>query len=152
MHFCCKYMQNSFPSIKIILSRWLSFMIQFRIITGYYLVVVVWKVLEVMPGIGAGSDLLISLMETLNLFQLIGLITLVLLMRNWIGLFLNENHLIRSWDHLSLPNCVEAITLPFLLKLPQRRLESLYFILSSKVALYLHKSNIQNCMEYCYCV
>ena len=40
------------------------------------------------------KSLLISLLEKLNLFRLIGFITLVLLMWKWMGLFLIKNHLL----------------------------------------------------------
>ena len=43
----------------------------------------------------AGSDLLISMLENLSWFSLTGLITLVLLMWKWVGLFLRKNHLLR---------------------------------------------------------
>ena len=46
---------------------------------------------------GAGSGLLISMLEKLNRFLLTGLITLVLLMWKWMGLFLRKNHLLRCW-------------------------------------------------------
>ena len=39
--------------------------------------------------------LLISMLEKLNLFCLMGLITLVLLIWRWMGLFLTKNHLLR---------------------------------------------------------
>ena len=42
---------------------------------------------------GAGRGLLISMLEKLDWFHLTSLITLVLLMLNWMGLFLWKNHL-----------------------------------------------------------
>ena len=45
---------------------------------------------------GAGCGLLISILENYS-FRLTGLITLVLLMWKWIGLFLRKNHLFRCW-------------------------------------------------------
>ena len=42
--------------------------------------------------IGSGSGFLISMLEKLNWFSLPGLITLVLLVRKWMGLFLRKNH------------------------------------------------------------
>ena len=44
---------------------------------------------------GAGSGLLISRLEKINLFCLTVLITLVLLMGKWMGLFLEKNNLLR---------------------------------------------------------
>ena len=41
---------------------------------------------------GAGSGSLISILEKLNWIYLTGLITLVLLMWKWMGLFLRKNH------------------------------------------------------------
>ena len=46
---------------------------------------------------GARSGLLISVLENLNWFRLTGLITLLLLMSKWMGLFLRKNHLLRCW-------------------------------------------------------
>ena len=45
----------------------------------------------------AGSSLLISLLEKLNLFCVTSLITLVLLMWKWMGLFLKKNHVLKSF-------------------------------------------------------
>ena len=49
--------------------------------------------------------------------------TLVLLMWKWMGLFLRKNHSFRCCGWLSLPNWIEAHTLPLLLKLFPRKLE-----------------------------
>ena len=46
---------------------------------------------------GAGSGLLILMLEKLNLFCLTGLITLELLLWKWLGLFSKENHLFWFW-------------------------------------------------------
>ena len=43
------------------------------------------------------GDLLISMLENLNWFRLTSLKTWVLLMWEWLGLFLRENHLLRCW-------------------------------------------------------
>ena len=45
----------------------------------------------------AGSGLLVSVLEILNLFCLTSLIALVLLMWKWIGLLLRKNCLLRCW-------------------------------------------------------
>ena len=71
----------------------------------------------------AGSGLLISMLEKLNWFDLASLITLVLLMWKWMGLFLRKKHLLRWWDWLSLLNWIGALTLCLLLKLPPRKLK-----------------------------
>ena len=39
------------------------------------------------------------------------------------GLFLRKNHLLRRWGWLSILNCIEALKLSLLLKLPPRKLE-----------------------------
>ena len=52
-----------------------------------------------------------------------GLITLVLLIWKWIGLFLSKNHLLRCWGFHSFLNWVAALVLSLLLKLPPRKLE-----------------------------
>ena len=41
------------------------------------------------------SDLLISILRKLSWFGMAGLITMVLLIRKWMGLFLRKNHLLR---------------------------------------------------------
>ena len=76
--------------------------------------------------IGAGSGSLISMLEKLNWFYLTSLVTLVLLMWKWLGLFLRKKYLLRYW--LSLLNWIQALTLFLLLKLPPRQLE-LWFTL-----------------------
>ena len=43
------------------------------------------------------SALLISMLGKLNWFCLTGLITMVLLMKKWVGLFLRKNHPLRCW-------------------------------------------------------
>ena len=53
---------------------------------------------------GAGSGLLISMLEKLNCFFLAGLITLVLLMWKWMGLLLRKNHILRCWGWPSVLN------------------------------------------------
>ena len=46
---------------------------------------------------GVRSGLLISMLEKRSWFRLTGLITMVLLMRKWMGLFLSKNHLLGCW-------------------------------------------------------
>ena len=63
------------------------------------------------------------MLEKLNCFHLTGLITPVLLMWKWMGLFLRNGHLLRCWGWLSFLNWIGALTLSLLLKLPPRKLE-----------------------------
>ena len=120
--------------------------------------------------IGAESGLLISMLEERNLFCLTHLITLVLLMLKWIGLFLRKKHLSRCWDWLSLLNLTETFTLSPLIKLSLKKLEPWFVLcffllrllktvskkigalicsmfLSPEIAMYLYKSTIQPCMD-----
>ena len=46
---------------------------------------------------GVRSGLLISMLGKLSWFPFTGLITMVLLMGKWVGLFLRKNHLLRCW-------------------------------------------------------
>ena len=70
-------------------------------------------------------------------------------------LFLRKNHLLRcwDWDWVSLLNWIWALTLSLLLKLPPRKLEPFLWtsmkFLSPEVAVYLYKSTIHPCIEYC---
>ena len=101
---------------------------------------------------GAKSDLLISMLGKFNWFCLISLITLVLLMWKWMGVFLRKNHVLRCWVWPCLLNWIGALALSLLLKLFPRKLEPkflLWSFFSPEVALYLYKSTIRPCMEYC---
>ena len=60
---------------------------------------------------GARSGLLFSLLGKLNWFHLTCLITLVLLMWEWMGVFLRKNHLWRCWGWPSLLNWTGGLTL-----------------------------------------
>ena len=79
---------------------------------------------------GAKTGLLISMLEKHNWFYLTVLITLVLLMWKWMGLFWRENHLLRYWGCLSVLNWIGALTLSISLNMPPRKLEP-WFVLSS---------------------
>ena len=72
---------------------------------------------------GVKSGLLISMLGKLNLFCLTGLITMVLLMWNWMGLFLSKTYLLRYWGWPSLLNWIGTLTLSLMQKLPPRKLE-----------------------------
>ena len=68
------------------------------------------------------------------------------------GLFLRKNHLLRCWGFLSLLNWIGALALSLLLKLVPAKIAALISsmkFLSPEVALYLYKSTICPCMEYC---
>ena len=70
------------------------------------------------------------MLEKLNWFNLTGLITLVLLIWKWMGLFLRKNHLLKCWGWLSLQNWIRVLTLSLLLKVLPRKLER-WFVLWS---------------------
>ena len=72
---------------------------------------------------GTRSGLSISMLGKLSWFHLTGLITMVLLMWKWMGLFLRKNHFLRCWGWLCLLNWIRALTFSLLLKLPRRKLE-----------------------------
>ena len=86
----------------------------------------------------------------LNWFYLTALLTLLLLMWKWPGLFLRKNCLLRCWGWLSLLNWIWALILCLLLKLPPRKLICSIKFLSPELVLYPYKSTIQPCMEYCW--
>ena len=94
---------------------------------------------------GAGSGLLISMLEKLKWFHLASLIILVLLMWKWMGLFLRKYNLLKCWGELALLICIGALTLSLLLKLPPIKLEPWFN--APEVALYLYKFTIWSCME-----
>ena len=103
--------------------------------------------------IGAEKGLLILIMGKLNWFRLTVLITLVLLMWKWMGLFLRKNHLLRFWGWLSLLNWIGAPYIISTAKTATKKVGALIRsmkFLSPEVALYLYKSTIHPCMEYCY--
>ena len=73
---------------------------------------------------GAERCVLISMLENLSLFHLIGLITQVIWMWKWMGLFSREHNLLRRWDCLSFLNWIGALMSSLLLKLRRRKVES----------------------------
>ena len=77
----------------------------------------------------ASMELLISMLEKVSWFCLTSLITLVLLMWKWMGLFLRKNHLLKCWCW-ALLNWTGDLTLSLLFKLPPRKLEP-WFVLWS---------------------
>ena len=67
---------------------------------------------------GLGQEVvLILILEKLNSFRLTGLITLVIMMWKWMGLFLRKNQILRCCGWFYLPNWIGAITLSLLLEL-----------------------------------
>ena len=70
---------------------------------------------------GVRSGLLISMIEKLSWFRLTSLITMVLLMWKWMGLFMRKNRLLRWWGWPSVLNWIGALTLSVLLKLPVQK-------------------------------
>ena len=80
------------------------------------------------------------------------LITMVLLMWKWMALFLRENHLLRCWCWPSLLNWIGSSYIISIAKTASKKIgaiiRSMKF-LSLAVALYLYKSTIRVCMEYC---
>ena len=63
------------------------------------------------------------------------------------GLFLRKSHLLRCWGWPSLLNWIGVLTLSLLLKI--RALIWPMKFLSPEAALYLYKTTIHPCMEYC---
>ena len=78
--------------------------------------------------------------------------SMVLLMWKWMGLFLRKNHLLRCWGWPSLLNCIGAYIIS-IAKTASKKIgvliRSMKF-LSPEIALYLYKSTICPCMEYCF--
>ena len=110
--------------------------------------------------IGAGSGLMISMLEKLNWFHVIGLKTFVLLMWKWMDLLSRKNHLLWCWGWLSLSNWVGALILSLLCsniisiaKTASKKIWALICsvkFLSREAALYLYKSNIFRCYRDVY--
>ena len=78
----------------------------------------------------AGSGLLISMLEKIKWFCLTSIITLVLLIWKWMGLFLRKNHILGCWGWFSSLNWIGALTLSLFLKASPRKLEP-WFVLWS---------------------
>ena len=85
----------------------------------------------------------------LNWFCVTDLITLVLLMWKWMGLFLSKNHLLRCWCWLSLLNWIGALIIISIAQTSSKKVGALIHsmtFLSPGAALYLYKSTIR---PYC---
>ena len=68
------------------------------------------------------------------------------------GLLLKKNHILRSWDCLSLLNWIGVLALSQWQKNAPKKTGIFIWSrksLFSEIVLYLYKSNIQLCMEYC---
>ena len=65
------------------------------------------------------------------------------------GLFLKKNHLLRCWGCLSLLNLIGAQSIAKTASKKMGALIRTMKFLSPEVALYLYKSTIRPCMEYC---
>ena len=101
---------------------------------------------------GVRKGLLISILGKLSWFHLTSLITLVLLMWKWMGLFLKKKHLLRCWDwtwiNLDWGSYIISIAKTSSMKIGAL-ICSMKF-LSLEVALYLYKSTTRPCMKYHY--
>ena len=99
---------------------------------------------------GARSGLLISMLGKLNEFHLTSIITLVLLMRKWMRLFLRKSHLLQCLGLPSLLNWTGALKLSLLLKTAYKKIGALIHsmkFLSPEVVMYHCKSTICPSME-----
>ena len=65
------------------------------------------------------------MLEKLNWFHLTGLITLVLSISKWVGLFLRKNHLLRCWGYLSLLKWIGSIDIISITKTAFKKIEVL---------------------------
>ena len=103
---------------------------------------------------GAGSGLLISLLEKLNWFRLNGLVTRAIdMIMN--GFLLEENSSFKMlgltfFSKLDLGTSIISIAKSAYKKIGAL-IRSMKF-LSPEVALFLYRSTIRSCMEYCSCV
>ena len=88
-----------------------------------------------------------------QLFFFTGLITIVLLMWKWTGLFLKKNHLFKMLGLTFSSKLEWGSYIISIAKTPSKKIGALIYsmkFLSSEVALYLSKSMVHPCMEYCY--
>ena len=100
---------------------------------------------------GAGSSLFISILQKHNWFCLTGLITMVLLMWNWMDLFLRKIHLKMLGLTFSSKSGWGSYIIS-IAKAATKKIGSLFLSMkffSPEVGLYLYSSTIRPCMEYC---
>ena len=95
-----------------------------------------------------GNVLLISVLEKIHWFHLIGVITLVLLLWKWMGLLLRKNHLLGAGltfsSKLDWGCCIISIA-----KTAKKWIFDSFYEVSEEVVLYLYKFTIQLNIEYC---
>ena len=99
---------------------------------------------------GARNSLLISMFGKLNWFRLTNLITLVQLIWRWMGLFLRKNNILRCWGDLFLSWM--SFYIISIAKTASKKIRAIIRSMnffSPEVVLYLYKSIIHPCMEYC---
>ena len=99
----------------------------------------------------ARSGMLISVLGKLTWFCLTSLITLVRLMWKWMGLFFRKNHF-KMLGLTFLSNLDWGSYIISIDKTTTKKIGALICsmkFLSPEVALYLFKSTICSCMEYC---
>ena len=123
LHFSCYKLMTFLMMLSVILLSMLTILL-FILICGNNLnwllnLNLIFKTLWT----GVRSGLLISMLGKLSWFRLTSLITMVLLMQKWMGLFLRKNHHLMCWVWPSLLNWIKVLTLSLLLKLPPRKLE-----------------------------
>ena len=98
------------------------------------------------------SGLLISILEKINWFHLTGLISLVLLMWKWMSLLLRKKS---SFKMLGLTFSSKLDWSSYIISIAKtisKKIGALICsmkFLSPEVALYIYKSTIHPCMEYC---
>ena len=91
------------------------------------------------------------MLEKPNWCHLTGLITLVLLIWKWMSIVLRKHHLLRCMGWLALLNWIIPCAISTA-KSASKKIRTLIHsidLLSPEVALYLYKSTILPCMEYC---
>ena len=91
------------------------------------------------------------MLEKFNCFHLTSLIILVLLIWKLMGLFLKKNHLLRCCGWLSLLNWIGSYIISIAITASENigaLIHSMKFLFP-EIALYLYKSTIWLCMEYC---
>ena len=91
------------------------------------------------------------MLEKPNWCHLTGLITLVLLIWKWMSIVLRKHHLLRCMGWLALLNWIIPCVISTA-KSASKKIRTLIHsidFLSPEVALYLYKSTILPCMEYC---
>ena len=132
LHFSCYTLMTFLTMLSVILLSMLMILLFILSVTRHLILNWLLNLNLIYKTLWTGirSGLLISMQGRLSWFRLTSLITMVLLMWKWMGLFLRKNHLLRYWVWPSLLNWIGVLTLSLLLKLHPRRLE-LSFVLWS---------------------